>query len=81
MKLSVEDMTGPDPDKAKLCYRAIVILDGTPVERCLVADEEEGYVVQHSLNEAGQLFLDERGEVATEILYGKVCIIDPEDLE
>lgn len=77
MKLSVEDMTGPDPEKAGLCVRAIITLDGQRVERCLVADEEEGYVVQHKLNAAGQVFL-EGDEIATETLYGVVRIIDPE---
>ena len=80
MRLSVEDMTGPDPDKAGLCVRAVITLDGVKQERCIVADEEEGFIMQHSLDEAGQLFVDERGDVATEILYGKVRIIDPEAL-
>lgn len=80
MRLSVEDMTGPDPDKAGLCVRAVITLDGVKQERCIVADEEEGFIMQHSLNEAGQVYADERGDVATEILYGKVRIIDPEAL-
>lgn len=78
MKLSVEDMTGPDPDKAGLCVRAIITLDGVKVERCIVADEEEGFIMQHSLNEAGQIYADENGDIATEVVYGVVRIIDPE---
>lgn len=77
MKLSVEDMTGPDPEKAGLCVRAIITLDGQRVERCIEADEEGGFIVQHKLNESGQLFID-GGEIATETLYGVVRIIDPE---
>ena len=79
MKLSVDDMTGPDPEKAALCMRAIITLDGKKVERCVMADEEEGFVVQHSLDPSGQLYVDERGEVASEIRYGKVRIIDPDE--
>ena len=37
MKLSVDDMTGPDPEKAALCMRAIITLDGKRVEAAAVS--------------------------------------------
>ncbi len=77
MKLSIEDLTGNDPEKAALCLRAVILLNGEKVEMCIEADEEEGYIVRNAVDENGQIYLDGE-EVATERLEGEVRIIDPE---
>lgn len=79
MRLSVEDMTGPDPDKAGLCVHAVIALNGTKVDYCIVADEEGGYVERFATDEDGNV-VPEGDSLKTERLYGKVRIIDPEAL-
>jgi hypothetical protein len=79
MRLSVEDMTGPDPEKAGLCLRAIITLDGVKVDYCIVADDEAGYVERFVSDENGNV-IAEGDEMKTERLTGKVRIIDPEAL-
>ncbi len=45
MRLSVEDMTGPDPDKAGLCVRAVITLDGQRVERLNKLPPYEPFII------------------------------------
>lgn len=80
MKLSVDDMTGPDPEKAALCMRAIVTLDGKKVERCVMADEEKGEV-EYLIDNDDPRWKREFFGVdywPSEKKYGKVRIIDPQ---
>lgn len=77
MRLSVEDMTGPDPEKAGLCVRAVITLDGVKVDYCIVADEEGGYVERFVTDEDGNVVPEGDG-IKTERLSGKVRTIDPE---
>jgi hypothetical protein len=78
MRLSVEDRFGDDKEKAELARRAIVLLDGKRVEACTLADEEQGYVERFVPSERL------RGTFYTvwpiEGLFGKVRIVDPDDL-
>lgn len=84
MRLSVEDMTGPDPEKAGLCVRAVITLDGVKQERCVEADEEGGFIVVFIDQEDPRFkseMIKQGGECwPVETLYGKVRIIDPEAL-
>ncbi|WJZ49038.1 hypothetical protein [Pseudomonas phage PA02_HSun-2022] len=82
MKLSVDDMTGPDPEKAAFCMRAIITLDGKKVERCVTADEEGGYVVAYIAQEDPRFkaeMIKQGGDCwPVETLRGVVRIVDPD---
>lgn len=80
MKISVEDITGQDREKAALCLRAIVTLDGKKVEHCIIADEEGGYVVAYipKENPRWETEFKDVDYWPTETKRGEVRIIDPD---
>ena len=53
---------------------ATVYLDGVEVNNVIEADTEQGYVVRCLVNGKGYFYADERDEVATERLEGKVVV-------
>jgi hypothetical protein len=79
MRLTVDDLKGPDVKKARLAYRCRVLVNGVEVKNCVVADEEQGYVVCHivpsSLPNDRSLWPK---SWPTETRRGKVEIIDPD---
>ncbi len=77
MKLSVEDWHSDDPEKAALCQRCIVTLNGNRVDYCLMADEENGLICRYVLDKDGNPVV-EGEELRTETVTGEVRIIDPE---
>ncbi len=52
---------------------AKILLDGTEVEHCYTADDQEGFVKRGKLDADGKIFaIDD--QIATEIVHGKVEI-------
>lgn len=53
--------------------RILVFLDGQPITgRCITADEEEGLVLCNALLDGKPYLNEEKTEVVTELLEGKV---------
>lgn len=68
-----------DPAYAPEHRRAIVFLDGKRVERCITADDKEGMVIVHPVDDAGRLLVDrEKQELVRQELRGRVRIVIPE---
>jgi hypothetical protein len=73
MRLTVDDFSNADDVyKRSLVSRVIVMLDGVKVERCIVADEEQGYVEVLVAEPPPDV-----EEWPTYIMHGKVEIVDP----
>lgn len=83
MRLSVEDLEGDDPEKARLCIRAVIMLNGVECgSGVIVADEEQGFIERYMMDENGQMVVTaDNSEFVTEIVHGVVKIIDPQAKE
>lgn len=78
MRLSVEDLTGDDLEKAEMVFHCDVFLDGEPVEMAIMADEEKGEV-EVNIPRTDPRWQNEFKNVdywPTEMKYGKVTIVD-----
>lgn len=77
MRLSVDDT---DPGYSRLAFGVRVFLDGAEVKRVITADEERGLIVQHAVNEHGDLLWADRSrkQLRREMRYGDVRIEVPE---
>jgi hypothetical protein len=58
---------------SKLASRATIYFNGEPIDLCLTADDELGYVLCYVMD-GGRLKLDERREPVTQELWGRVVI-------
>ena len=78
MRLSIEDLTGDDPEKAAMVFHCDVLLDGQPCGMCIMADEEKGEVEVRIPRDdpRWQKEFKETNEWPTEMKYGKVVIVD-----
>lgn len=74
MRLSIDkDDRGYSPEAIAHCK---VLLNGVDVtNRCFTADEEEGKVWCVKWNELGKAFVDPSGNIAKEVLEGRVEIL------
>lgn len=72
MRVSV---TPGDPGYQRDTQNFQITLDGERVERCLTADEEEGFVEVLAVDDAGEIVLNAtRDEFVTEIRRGVVRV-------
>lgn len=76
MRLTVDDLK--DPEKAALCQRAKIFLDGKEVTRCTIADEEQGYIERY-VDPDDPRYSSAWTEWPRETLHGQVKIVDPEN--
>jgi len=68
-----------DPGYFPDAHKHRVFLNGEFLKHCFTADEEKGLAWVHKENEHGELYIDKAsGDVASELLAGKVKIIKME---
>lgn len=82
MRLSIDEIGVYDEDRQALTLRAKIYLDGKFIEKCVTADEEQGYIVVYISPEdprfAEELQKQKQAlDWPKETLYGSVKIVDP----